>query len=542
MRVRLTVLITASEMTSGPPCVTFMSPEPHMPRDDEHLDDEVDPTSDTHVPDDDDEQGSSVFHDDDDEVNGTAVSDVTLRKADHSPLQDFVATEWTPGEQETFSTTPESHAIGEDEASPEVPQQSPAAGGDTDAPTVVIKGKRPDNPAPNSEFDAATEPLPSPESEGLHFAPQTSETADKSIDFPREERPEALPLPPFEPLAPPSLDASPAKPAIQPAASTPSDSGADSELTTDSNSASMPVLRGPEMESGLPLPTLSDASASSPSAATQPLAAAAAGTAATESQPAKPAKKSDNGKSSSSRGGMNIGSVLLLSYASAVTLILIMMLMRGTSAKPHHLESLPDVAPEPENKLSYVPINATLAPGHTLKLGEKRRFGNIEVEALRVTYEPLQFKHYSGNPGKKKPESAPVLKLWLRFTNVSADQTIAPLDRPLLLRWVARAGSTTEFSNQYLFPANKHNDPNAVVSTYRMPQTSDWDLVGQELDRELAPGESYETYIASTDDGTAEIKGPIVWRVQMRKGFSPQGHGVTTMIEVDFDRKEVQQG
>jgi len=77
-----------------------------------------------------------------------------------------------------------------------------------------------------------------------------------------------------------------------------------------------------------------------------------------------------------------------------------------------------------------------------------------------------------------------------------------------LLRWVAKAGGTTEFSNQYLFPGNKRSEPNAVVSTYRMPQTSDWDLVGQELDRELAPGESYETYIASSDDGTAEIQGP----------------------------------
>ncbi len=513
-----------------------------MPRDDEHLDDEVDPTSDTHVPEEDDEQGSSVFHDDDDaiEAHGIAVSDVTLRKADHSPLQDFVAAEWTPGEQETFSTTSEPDAMGEQEASPDVLQQGPVDGGDTDAPTVVIKGKRPDSPASNSEFDAATEPLPSPESERLNFTPHAKETADKSINFPREKRPDALPLPSFEPLAPPSLDPPPAKPVIEPAASAPSDSATETETSTDSDSASMPALRGPEMESGLPLPTLSDASTSPSSAAPQAQAVEAAGTAeATES---RPARKSENGKSATTRGGMNLGIVLLFSYASAVTLILIMMLMRGNSAQPHHLESLPDVAPEPENKLSYVPVNATLAPGHTLKLGEKRRFGNIEVEALRVTHEPLQFKHYSGNPGKKKPESAPVLKLWLRFTNVSTDQTIAPLDRPLLLRWVAKAGGTTEFSNQYLFPGNKRSEPNAVVSTYRMPQTSDWDLVGQELDRELAPGESYETYIASSDDGTAEIQGPIVWRVQMRKGFSPQGHGVTTMIEVDFDRKEVQQG
>src|SRR5690606_928719 len=105
-------------------------------------------------------------------------------------------------------------------------------------------------------------------------------------------------------------------------------------------------------------------------------------------------------------------------------------LLRGSArdAKPHHLESLPDIRPESETNLSYVPVHAELAPGHTLRIGEQRRFGNILVEPLRITREPIDFVHYSGAAKVTRPATQPVLKLWLRFTNVSDEQTIAPLD------------------------------------------------------------------------------------------------------------------
>lgn len=233
--------------------------------------------------------------------------------------------------------------------------------------------------------------------------------------------------------------------------------------------------------------------------------------------------------------------VLLASYASAITLVALMLLLRsGESAKPHHLESLPDVAPEPAENLSYVPVKATLPPGHTLSIGEKQRFGNIEVEVLGIRRQPLEFTHYTGSENLTRPASAPVLKLWLRFTNVSKNQEIAPLDGDLLFRWVVKTDLQQEFSNYYLFADGTTNDRD-VISTYRHSKTSDWDFKGQQLGQVLAPGESLETFIASSEELPATLPDQLNWRLQIRKGFSPNGHGVTTLVDVRFAQEQIEE-
>lgn len=234
----------------------------------------------------------------------------------------------------------------------------------------------------------------------------------------------------------------------------------------------------------------------------------------------------------------NLGFVLLASYASAMTIIALMLFMRGGDTKPHHLESLPDVQPESADSLSYVPVKATLPPGHTLALGEKQRFGNIEVQPVRVVKEPLEFTHYNADANVQRPPTEHVYKLWVRFTNVSDDQEIAPLDSDLLFRWVVKAELQQEFSNYYLFAAGTEDD-RQVIPAYRHSKTSDWDLKGQQLGHVLAPGESFETYISSTDQLGNDLAEEMKWRLQFRKGFSPSGNGVTTLVDVTFRESEV---
>lgn len=227
--------------------------------------------------------------------------------------------------------------------------------------------------------------------------------------------------------------------------------------------------------------------------------------------------------------------ILLASYASAVTIIALYLLMRGgNSVNPHHLESLPDVPQEAEGELTYVPVNATLPPGHTLVLGQKQRFGNIEVEPFKIIQEPLEFTYYSPESKLTRPPTEPVIKLWLRFTNISTDQKIAPLDANLLLRWVTKSDQQRDYSNQYLI------DPTGTeIPIYRHSKTSDWDMKDQQLGKLLAPGESYETYICSTESIPAALPGSLNWRIQFRKGFSPQGTGVTTIIDVAFRKEDI---
>lgn len=235
----------------------------------------------------------------------------------------------------------------------------------------------------------------------------------------------------------------------------------------------------------------------------------------------------------------NLGLVLLASYASAITLIALFLLMRGSgSGDAKHLESLPDVAPEAESELTYVPVNAKLPPGHTLTIGEKRRFGNIEVEPLEVVYEPIEFIHYSPTSKLTRSPSEPVYKLRVRFTNVSEDQQIAPLDGRILLRWVMKTEQQREYSNQYLFVDGQ--DASAPeIPIYRHSRTSDWDLKDQNLGKVLAPGESYVTFVPSAENVEDMLAGKLNWRMQFRKGFSSKGNGVTTIVDVAFDSQDV---
>lgn len=235
----------------------------------------------------------------------------------------------------------------------------------------------------------------------------------------------------------------------------------------------------------------------------------------------------------------NIKFLLLASYASAVTILALILMMRGgQSANSGNLESLPDVAPEPADELSYVPVKLTLPSGHRLKLGEKQRFGNIEVEPLKVVKEPLEFTHYSGNSDLTRPATAPVYKLWLKFTNVSKTQKIAPLDGVLMLRWVRNSEKQREYANYYIFADGTEDDAD-IIETYRHSITSDWDMQNQQLGRVLEPGESYETYIPSMEGLSTELPQNANWRLQFRKGYSPSGNGVTTIIDVAFRREEV---
>ena len=79
-----------------------------------------------------------------------------------------------------------------------------------------------------------------------------------------------------------------------------------------------------------------------------------------------------------------------------------------------------------------------------------------------------------------------------------------------------------------------------VVFSYPAAQNSEWDMVGQNLGKTLAPGESVETFIPSDPEGLEWLSGDLEWRFHLRKGYAPSGRGVTTLVEVTFGRDEVQ--
>lgn len=237
--------------------------------------------------------------------------------------------------------------------------------------------------------------------------------------------------------------------------------------------------------------------------------------------------------------------LLLLSYASAMTLGFVILYMKANApSSGDGLESLPDLEPPKVKgkavRFLLLPEKAVMPDGHELEIGDSQRFGNIKVTALKVTRGPVRFVHFSGKRDEAKLPTFPVLKLWLKFENVSKDQEIAPLDPRLLF---SRDGKDrfTWRGNQFVYMASEKAKKDAVrVLAYDHAFQSQWDLENLPLRKSLKPSESREYYVPTGENDVEKLTGDLVWRVHIRKGFSKYGNGVTTVFEVRFNSKDIQ--
>jgi len=239
--------------------------------------------------------------------------------------------------------------------------------------------------------------------------------------------------------------------------------------------------------------------------------------------------------------------MLVVSYASAVTIAFIWLLLNRSTADL----SLPDIDP-PKNKdgkIAYrlVPEEAELPAGNILRLGQTARYGNVEVTPLKVTRGPLEFVHYK-DAKRTLPSSAPVLKLWLKFSNVSKDQAFAPIDKKLMYTQLPdRKNPGSLRSNNFLCRVEEKTRTGERVLVYPLSITSEFDVKGQQLEvdlapREIQPGEEMTTFIPSDSENLSQLEGDLVWRVHIRKGHNPKsGRGVTTIVEVMFSSDDVQE-
>jgi hypothetical protein len=222
----------------------------------------------------------------------------------------------------------------------------------------------------------------------------------------------------------------------------------------------------------------------------------------------------------------------LMIYASAVTAVCLGLAYFLLTNRQHQLESLPDIVPpmNDDGTITHilVPPDAALPPGHVLKLGESRRFGDVFVTAVKMTREPLNFVHFLGE--ETREPAGEVLKLWLKFENVGDGKAFSPLDENLLFYRTFDTDKNDRLkANNFLAPADR--SPGQLVPIFDQPIGSDWDLAGQSLGAVLEPGESVEMYVPTETD-PPEIDGPTVWRLHIRKGIASNGWGVTTLIEV----------
>jgi hypothetical protein len=340
-----------------------------------------------------------------------------------------------------------------------------------------------------------------------------------------------VPAPAIDPPAfvPPASD----EPAAFPDFSTPTEVAA--QPAAEEFSAVDPVAATVVTTPAVAAPVLALAAVTTPAPAAAPAAETAAPVA-----PAAPKTKTAGAAGTVPTSWF----LIALSIASAMTITALYQIFGGSGA--HQLESLPDVKPrvnaEGKVSLMLVPEDAGLPQYHALTLGKPIgvedsdgvRYGNVKVKPIKITREPIEFVYYKGAPPEgvpTPPATEPVLKLWLKFTNVSKDQTFAPLDRKLMFR---RA-------NNFVCGTNQLQKDGSRVLLYRHSLDDEWDLKGQPVGDSslLKPGESKLYYLATNEDDLAQLKGDLVWRVHFRKGLSPKNYGVTTLIDVLFNSRDI---
>lgn len=401
---------------------------------------------------------------------------------------------------------------------------------------------------------AATSPPvqpPAPEATEFAFSPtqqfslQPAPAAPPAVAPPE---PAAVPAPWNFAAAP--VATSPAPASSAPAAAPPAARGPVTFNPAPAPAAAAPVTFGAAAPSrAVPAPASAPAATTGPAPFTfQP--AAPATPAPTASVAAPVAKESSVAANAAAFAANELDSrqrfltillVVIGSYASAVTIVLIYMLLFSRASA---LESLPDLIPA-KNKSGdiswkYNPPKNDVAPGHVLSLGQSQRFGSLRVTPLKVTRGPLRFEHYSGQPGSSRDPSGPVLKLWVKFENISRDQSFVALDPHLLYtRKSINLGESIQ-ANGFVTTETARRAGGPLHYIFDTPILSEFRIVGQNLNRTLEPGDTVEAFVPSEEEAS-RLSGDLVWRFQFRKGYNPKSfRGVTTLIDVRFNSNDIQ--
>ena len=121
----------------------------------------------------------------------------------------------------------------------------------------------------------------------------------------------------------------------------------------------------------------------------------------------------------------------------------------------------------------------------------------------------------------------------------SRDQTFVPLDSHMLYtRKSINLGESVQANGFIAVEANRKSGK-SLFHMFDTPVSSEFRMIGQNLNRDLEPGGSVETFIPSEEDAR-NLKGDLVWRFQFRKGYNPMTkRGVTTLIDVRFNSKDI---
>lgn len=222
--------------------------------------------------------------------------------------------------------------------------------------------------------------------------------------------------------------------------------------------------------------------------------------------------------------------LLLPSYASAVTVALIWVLLSGRRLREKDdVEIVPptDTRADPglraDQSRKIVPPRP-VAADHVATLGKTIRLGSLEATPVSITTGKVRLKR-SISTLEYQDGGVDALKLALHLKNVGTDTIYAPLDEAFL------RGRGPETLDTFI-----ETEDGGAIAMFPLAVTSEWSIDGQEF-KELRPGESFDAVIVSDTQTASRLTSELTWRIRLRTGLNE-----TETLGVRFHKAEIQQG
>lgn len=227
------------------------------------------------------------------------------------------------------------------------------------------------------------------------------------------------------------------------------------------------------------------------------------------------------------RGAHSLSTLLLASYASAVTLALIWVLWTGrglSRPRPDASASRPTSAAAVDwgrETLASRPNGSSLPPERVASLGQPILMGDLEVLPLVVLFQDVRLYRIVDPEGERR-EAPACLILTLRLSNRSKERRLTPLE----LACVRDAGDPAETS--FIETATGER-----IAMFKLAMESEWSIEEQEFPA-IAPGSHEDVILVSEPVEESRLASPLVWRVKLKTGV-----GRSEEIGVRFARQEI---
>jgi hypothetical protein len=225
---------------------------------------------------------------------------------------------------------------------------------------------------------------------------------------------------------------------------------------------------------------------------------------------------SDNGEVEPEHRRFSWASVVLFSYANAITLALVWTIIKNRSDhKPETGLRETSGAVATQNPARQAGLSRKVEPPepilgeHFATFGKPLQVGSLEITPIDVKRHDVQLQPANAHASpSRKDGGKKALVLRLRLRNTTDDSTFAPLDQGYLRERgkgiVDTYVETADHQKVYPFP---------------LAVDSELSIVGQDF-AELRPGESKVFAIFSAPDAPPDSAGPFTWRVRLRTGIN----------------------